>query len=226
MDTDLRTAGERAYWDRRTATGLAFLRPQSVHGGVGREEPGGVDSPRARIGMEVPTMANPITLSGGPGEVLGDDFGRGVEEGYDVAATQARQRRLSATERAEEAYSRAYLSAVDLVEEINELLQDLPAPSETFTPDWERVGSLVEVTRQLEQVIAILTPDRHPGERESGCAARQDPLRDAAPDLLAACRMALAHMWGEEIDGPTAWELDQTLRAAITIAQGGSDGEA
>lgn len=56
---------------------------------------------------------------------------KGPEEGYDMAAARARQRRINATERAEEAYTRAYLSAVDLVEEINELLGDVTAPSET-----------------------------------------------------------------------------------------------
>lgn len=60
---------------------------------------------------------------------------QGVEEGYNIAAARARQRRVNATERAEEAYSRAYLSAVDLVEEISELLRDVHAPSETFTPN-------------------------------------------------------------------------------------------
>ena len=89
---------------------------------------------------------------------------QGVEEGYDIAAARARQRRVNATERAEEAYSRACLSAVDLVEEINDLLADVPAPGETFTPNWEHVGSLVEVTRRLEAVVAFLAGNEE-GER-------------------------------------------------------------
>ncbi|NLV71144.1 MAG: hypothetical protein GXY46_00865 [Actinobacteria bacterium] len=86
-----------------------------------------------------------------------DEVEQGVDEGYDIAAARARQRRVNATDRAQDAYTRAYLSAVDLVEEINELLGDVPAPSETFTPNWEHVGSLVEVTRRLEALVAFLT---------------------------------------------------------------------
>lgn len=60
---------------------------------------------------------------------------QGVDDAYDIAAARSRLRRVNASERAEEAYSRAYLSAVDLVEEISELLRDVHAPSETFTPN-------------------------------------------------------------------------------------------
>jgi len=92
-----------------------------------------------------------------------DESEQGADHGYDLAAARARQRHISATERAEESYSRAYLSAVDLAQEITELLQDVPAPSENFTPTWEHVGSLVEVTRRLEAVVAFLTGGEEEG---------------------------------------------------------------
>ena len=48
----------------------------------------------------------------------------------------------------------------------------------------------------------------------------RDALREAAPDLLAACRMALEHLWGEEIDAPTAYQLEKVLTEAIARAEG------
>jgi len=47
-----------------------------------------------------------------------------------------------------------------------------------------------------------------------------DPLCEAAADLLAACKMTLAHMWDDELDAPTAAQLEGMLLAAIAKAEG------
>ena len=57
---------------------------------------------------------------------------------------------------AEEAYVYAHVKAQHLVTEIMGLLQDVPAPSETFQPHWGHVGDMVEVARRLEAVAAFL----------------------------------------------------------------------
>lgn len=43
----------------------------------------------------------------------------------------------------------------------------------------------------------------------------------AAPELLAACRATLAHMYDDETDAPTAAQLTEQLTRAIAKAEGG-----
>jgi len=43
---------------------------------------------------------------------------------------------------------------------------------------------------------------------------------NAYPDLLAACRLTLRHMHAEELDAPTAAELEHALHEAIAKAEG------
>jgi len=55
-----------------------------------------------------------------------------------------------------------------------------------------------------------------PGEDEANAR-----IMTAAPDLLAACRATLAHMYDDEIDAPTAAQLTEQLTRAIAKAEGG-----
>ena len=58
---------------------------------------------------------------------------------------------------AEAAYENAHLVAQDLVQRIQELLFDLPAPGNDEHPiNWADVGSLADVNRRLVSVVAFL----------------------------------------------------------------------
>jgi len=55
------------------------------------------------------------------------------------------------------AYEHAHLVAQDLIERIRELLMDLPSPGiEERRIDWADVGTVIQVTQQLTEVIAFL----------------------------------------------------------------------
>lgn len=59
---------------------------------------------------------------------------------------------------AEAAYENAHLVAQDLVERINELLFDMPAPGDDEHPiHWGHVGDINEVNNRLSSVIAFLS---------------------------------------------------------------------
>ena len=59
---------------------------------------------------------------------------------------------------AEAAYENAHLVAQDLVQRINELLFDMPAPGDDEHPiHWGHVGDLGEVNNRLSSVIAFLS---------------------------------------------------------------------
>lgn len=59
---------------------------------------------------------------------------------------------------AEAAYENAHLVAQDLVERINELLFDMPAPGDDEHPiHWGHVGDINEVNNKLSTVIAFLS---------------------------------------------------------------------
>jgi hypothetical protein len=58
---------------------------------------------------------------------------------------------------ADAAYENAHLVAQDLVERIRELLFEMPAPgNDEVEIDWSQVGSVVEVNRQLTDVVRFL----------------------------------------------------------------------
>ena len=59
---------------------------------------------------------------------------------------------------AEAAYENAHLVAQDLVERINELLFDMPAPGDDEHPiHWGHVGDINEVNNRLSSVVAFLS---------------------------------------------------------------------
>ncbi|MEZ6100272.1 MAG: hypothetical protein R3E01_14990 [Pirellulaceae bacterium] len=59
---------------------------------------------------------------------------------------------------AEAAYENAHLVAQDLVQRINELLFDMPAPGDDEHPiHWGHVGDINEVNNRLSSVIAFLS---------------------------------------------------------------------
>ena len=60
------------------------------------------------------------------------------------------------TTKMSEAYAREHLRAQDLLESISHLLNDAPAPGDSFQPHWGHIGDLKEVTRRLEAVRAFL----------------------------------------------------------------------
>jgi len=69
--------------------------------------------------------------------------------------TNARKHKPQLT--AEAAYENAHLVAKDLVERINELLFDMPAPYEDdHKINWAHVGSLNEVNNRLSAIVAFL----------------------------------------------------------------------
>ena len=53
--------------------------------------------------------------------------------------------------------------------------------------------------------------------KETACVG--NALHDDASDLLAACNKTMAHMHAEELDAPTAAELERTLLDAIAKAE-------
>ena len=58
---------------------------------------------------------------------------------------------------AEPAYEHAHLVARDLLERIEELLQDMPAPGVEEHPiNWGHVGEINEVNQRLSSVVAFL----------------------------------------------------------------------
>lgn len=58
---------------------------------------------------------------------------------------------------AEAAYENAHLVAQDLVQRIDELLFDLPAPdNEEYPIRWDNVGTINEVNARLSAVIRFL----------------------------------------------------------------------
>jgi hypothetical protein len=58
---------------------------------------------------------------------------------------------------AEATYVNAHATARSLVERINELLFDMPAPGDEDHPiRWTHVGTIVEVNRRLSEVVAFL----------------------------------------------------------------------
>ena len=68
-----------------------------------------------------------------------------------------RERKQKYRLQAEAAYENAHLVAQDLVERINELLFDMPAPGVEEHPiDWTHVGSINEVNTRLSSVVAFL----------------------------------------------------------------------
>jgi len=58
---------------------------------------------------------------------------------------------------AEDACVTEYLRARDLMAGIEEYLQELPAPTDEFSPHWGHVGDLKEVNRQLEAVSDFMS---------------------------------------------------------------------
>ena len=60
------------------------------------------------------------------------------------------------------------------------------------------------------------TPRSHPEAAET---MQRDPLRDAAPDLLAACKEALKHFEALAINADTNWWCIM-LRKTIAKAEG------
>ncbi len=60
-------------------------------------------------------------------------------------------------QRANDAYEHAHLEATGALDEILELLHDLPAPDNDECPiNWAHVGDLTEVNRRLDSIIAFL----------------------------------------------------------------------
>jgi hypothetical protein len=58
---------------------------------------------------------------------------------------------------ADAAYENAHLVAQDLVERIRDLIFQMPAPgNDEVEIDWSHVGSVVEVNRQLTDVVRFL----------------------------------------------------------------------
>jgi len=58
---------------------------------------------------------------------------------------------------AEAAYENAHLVAQDLVQQIGELLFDLPAPGNDEHPiNWADVGTVNEINNRLSSVVAFL----------------------------------------------------------------------
>ena len=56
------------------------------------------------------------------------------------------------------AYENGHLVAQDLLQRINELLHDLPAPDQENAPiNWANVGDIVEVNKRLVSVIEFLS---------------------------------------------------------------------
>ncbi len=78
---------------------------------------------------------------------------------------------------------------------------------------WSEEGPLVALTQRG------MYPNARPlTDSETDANAR---LIAAAPDLLAACRATLAHMYDDETDAPTAAQLTEQLTRAIAKAEGG-----
>lgn len=61
---------------------------------------------------------------------------------------------------AEDAYVTEYLRAQDLLAGIEEHLQDLPAPTDEFQPQWSHVGDLKEVNRMLQEIIDFMSSSK------------------------------------------------------------------
>ena len=57
---------------------------------------------------------------------------------------------------AEPAYENAHLIARDLLQRIEELLSDLPAPGGQVRISWPLVGTMMEVNQRLASIVAIL----------------------------------------------------------------------
>ena len=58
---------------------------------------------------------------------------------------------------AEPAFEHAHLVARDLLERIEELLQDMPAPGVEEHPiNWGHVGEITEINQRLSSVVAFL----------------------------------------------------------------------
>jgi hypothetical protein len=73
---------------------------------------------------------------------------------------------------AEAAYENAYLVAQDLVQHIEELLFNLPAPGKEQRPiNWADVGSLNEVNKRLSLVVAFLEGADELAEAPTGVLA-------------------------------------------------------
>ncbi len=96
-----------------------------------------------------------------------------------------------------------------------------PGPWHTGTlPDNERSIFADEGRMRLENGATTLYPIAWTVDYD-GEAAANARLIAAAPDLLAACRATLAHMYDDEIDAPTAAQLTEQLTRAIAKAEGG-----
>ena len=68
------------------------------------------------------------------------------------------QEQEAPTSNAEAAYENAHLVAQDLVQRINELLFDMPAPGNDEYPiHWGHVGDINEVNNRLMSVITFLS---------------------------------------------------------------------
>ena len=60
---------------------------------------------------------------------------------------------MQSTTTATSAYVRNHAEALDLLSEIEELIEDLPAPDfDGFTPNWGHVGDLELVIKRLREV--------------------------------------------------------------------------
>ena len=57
---------------------------------------------------------------------------------------------------AEPAYENAHLVARDLLDRIDELLRDLPAPGGEVPINWPLVGTMAAVNDRLASVVAML----------------------------------------------------------------------
>jgi hypothetical protein len=87
----------------------------------------------------------------------------------------------------EEAYGKRMVRNFKLVEQIREALQDRPAPSEDFEPNWGHAGSAAEVARRLKELQDFLRPEKvgkkgkwAPGPNAGWRLANGDPAADGA----------------------------------------------
>ena len=56
---------------------------------------------------------------------------------------------------AEEAYVNRYMEARELVAQLRDRLDDTPAPSEDFSPNWADVGDLAHLVAQLREIVEV-----------------------------------------------------------------------
>ena len=65
---------------------------------------------------------------------------------------------------ADDAYEAAHMSAQRLIDRLQELLGDMPAPESTAI-NWGHVGTLGSVNAYLSRVVELMDPDQEARER-------------------------------------------------------------